>query len=165
MAIRGFHGATLWVDSAEKTASVLTNQMGYTHDQSEGNRHRYRGASNNIGVTIDLLERPGQPRGRAGAGSVHHIAFRTVDDTEQLDYLAKFRAAGLQATPVQDRQYFHSIYFREPNGILFEVATDAPGFLYDEPADTLGQALKLPDWYEQHRASIENALPPLTYPS
>lgn len=164
MAIRGFHGATLWVDSAEKTAVVLTQQLGYTLDQQDGARSRYRGASGDIGVTIDLLERPNQPRGRMGAGSVHHIAFRTVDDTEQADYLSKLRGAGLQVTPVQDRQYFRSIYFREPNGVLFEVATDAPGFLYDEPLESLGQVLKLPDWYEAHRASIENALPKLTYP-
>ena len=164
MAIRGFHGATLWVNSTAATAIILTEQLGYTHDQTDGSRSRYRAASADIGVTLDLLERPNQPRSRMGAGSIHHIAFRTVDDAEQLEYRDKLNAAGMMVTPVQDRQYFHSIYFREPNGVLFEVATDAPGFAYDEPVESLGQALKLPDWYEQHRATIENGLVRLMYP-
>lgn len=163
-AILGFHGATLWVESAESTANVLQNQMDYTQIGQEGQRHRFAGASNDIGLYIDLLERPGQPRGRMGAGSVHHIAFRTVDDAEQQEYLTRLRQAGLNVTPVQDRQYFHSIYFREPNGVLFEVATDAPGFLYDEPVDELGTHLKLPDWYEAHRPTIKNALPTFNHP-
>jgi len=163
-AIRGFHSVTLWVHSAERTADILMNQLAYTYVGQEGNRSRYKGASNDIGNFIDLLERPNQPRGRMGHGSVHHIAFRTVDDDEQADYLTKLRRSGLQVTPVQDRQYFHSIYFREPNGVLFEVATDAPGFLYDEPVEQLGRHLKLPDWYEKHRPQIEAAVPPLAYP-
>ena len=164
-AIRGFHSATLWVDRAELTAAVLVEQLGLRFIGQDGSRYRYQAASNNVGSIIDLLERPGRPRGRSGHGTIHHIAFRTVDDTEQADYLAALRAGGLQVTPVQDRQYFHSIYFREPNGVLFEVATDAPGFLYDEPRATLGQSLKLPQWYEGHRPKIEQALPSLTYPS
>jgi len=105
------------------------------------------------------VERAGKGRGRFGAGSIHHIAFRTVDDAEQLEYLQTLRQAGLHVTPVQDRQYFHSIYFREPGGVLFEIATDAPGFLYDEPVAELGTHLKLPPWLEPHRADIEGALP------
>ncbi len=163
-AILGFHSATLWVDQASRTADILVEQFGYTLDQQEGNRWRYRGASNDIGLYIDLLERPGMPRGRTGAGTVHHIAFRTIDDEEQLEYLDQLRRAALPVTPVQDRQYFHSIYFREPNGVLFEVATDAPGFAYDEPVAELGQNLKLPDWYEEHRAKIETALPKFKHP-
>ncbi len=164
MSIRGFHGATLWVESAAATANILTEQLGYTHDQTDGARSRYRGASADVGVTLDLLERSNQPRGRMGAGSVHHIAFRTVDDAEQEAYRQKLSAAGMMVTPVQDRQYFHSIYFREPNGVLFEVATDAPGFAYDEPVESLGQSLKLPDWYEPRRALIESGLARLVYP-
>ena len=163
-ALLGFHSATLWVDHAEATANILTDQLGYTLAGQEGNRWRYKGASNDIGLYIDLVERPGMPPARPGAGSVHHIAFRTVDDEEQLEYLDKLKNAGLGVTPVQDRQYFHSIYFREPNGVLFEVATDAPGFDYDEPVATLGHRLKLPDWYEPHREKIEQALPKFTHP-
>ncbi|MEM7347539.1 MAG: ring-cleaving dioxygenase [Chloroflexota bacterium] len=163
-AILGFHSATLWVSSAAPTAIVLTDQMGYTFVGQEDNRWRYQGASNDIGLYVDLLERPGQPRGRMGAGSVHHIAFRTVDDEEQLEYLTKLSRAGLQVTPVQDRQYFHSIYFREPNGVLFEVATDAPGFYYDEPIAELGRSLKLPPWLEPNRSLIEKRLPQFIHP-
>jgi glyoxalase family protein len=105
------------------------------------------------------------PRGRQGAGSVHHVAFRTVDDTEQAEYLSQLRSAGYHVTDVKDRQYFHSIYFREPNGVLFEIATDAPGFLYDEPVETTGTTLRLPPWLEQHRESIENAVPKFNHPA
>ena len=137
----------------------MVGEMGYELVGTEENRTRYRGASNDVGLYVDLVHRPGQARGRFGAGSIHHIAFRTVDDGEQQEYLAAFRAAGLQVTPVQDRQYFHSIYFRAPGGVLFEIATDAPGFLYDEPLEELGTNLKLPDWYEAQRGRIEEALP------
>jgi len=127
-ALRGFHGVTLWLAEVEGTAVLLTDQLGYQFVGQEGNRYRYSGASNDIGLYIDLVHRPGQPHGRFGAGSIHHIAFRTVDDAEQQAYLASLRRAGQQVTPVQDRQYFHSIYFRSPGGVLFEIATDAPGF-------------------------------------
>jgi glyoxalase family protein len=158
-AIRGFYGATLWLSDVKRTASVLTNLLGYEAAGQEGNRYRFKGASNDIGLYMDLLERPGQPRAGMGASSVHHIAFRTVDDEEQLEYQATIGRAGLGVTPVQDRQYFHSIYFREPGGVLFEIATDAPGFYYDEPIPELGQSLKLPLWLEAHRAEIEAVLP------
>ncbi len=160
-AIRGFHGVTLWVKDAAPTAHVLTQHLGFTRVGQEKNRIRLRGASTAVGLYIDLLELPTVSKGRFGAGSVHHIAFRTVDDDEQAEYLDRLRLAGLQVTPVQDRQYFHSIYFREPNGVLFEIATDAPGFLYDEHIDTLGQQLKLPTWLEPHRQEIERIVPPL----
>lgn len=160
-AIRGFHSVTLWLDQVEPTAAVLMGQMGYTHAGTEGDRFRYAGASEDRALYVDLVARPGQPRGAFGAGSVHHIAFRTVDDEEQLDYRDHLMAAGLPVTTVQDRQYFHSIYFREPGGVLFEVATDAPGFLYDEPIETLGDALKLPSWLESRREMIEPKLAPI----
>ena len=163
-AIRGFYGATLWVGSVGGTAVILQQQLGYEFVGQEGNRHRYRGASSDIGLYLDLVERPGRQRGRMGSGSVHHIAFRTVDDAEQLEYLAKLRGVGIPATPVQDRQYFHSIYFREPNGVLFEIATDAPGFYYDEPISELGTSLKLPPWLEPHRREIERAVPGFVHP-
>jgi glyoxalase family protein len=158
-ALRGFHGVTLWLDKVEPTAAVLTEQMDYQFVGQEGNRYRYQGASNDIGLYVDILHRPGQQNGRFGAGSIHHIAFRTVDDTEQLAYLQRLQQAGLRVTPVQDRQYFHSIYFRTPGHVLFEVATDAPGFPYDEPVAELGTHLKLPSWLEPNRAQIEQVLP------
>ena len=161
-ALRGFHGVTLWLESTEPTAAVLTEQMGYRHMATEGARSRYAGASDDRALYVDLVARPGAPRGAFGAGSIHHIAFRTVDDEEQLEYRDQLMRAGLAVTPVQDRQYFHSIYFREPGGVLFEVATDAPGFLYDEPIETLGDALRLPPWLESRRPQIEPRLAPIT---
>jgi glyoxalase family protein len=159
-ALRGYHGVTLWLDEVEPTAVVLTDHMDYQFVGQEGNRYRYQGASNDIGLYVDILHRPGQPHGRFGAGSIHHIAFRTVDDAEQLAYLQRLRQTGLRVTPVQDRQYFHSIYFRTPGHVLFEVATDAPGFPYDEPIAELGTHLKLPSWLEPNRVQIEQVLPP-----
>jgi glyoxalase family protein len=158
-AIRGFHGVTLWLSEVEGTAEVLTDFMDYEFVGQEGDRYRYQGASNDIGLYVDILHRPGQPRGQFGAGSVHHIAFRTVDDAEQREYMQKLRQAGYNVTNVLDRQYFHSIYFRTPGGVLFEIATDAPGFLYDEPVDELGTHLKLPPWLEEIRPAITQALP------
>lgn len=157
--LRGFHSATLWVGDAAGTADLLTHSMGYTLAGQEGHRYRFRAVGENSGRFIDLLERPGELHGRLGAGSVHHIAFRTVDDDEQLEYLSALRGQGYNVTPVQDRQYFRSIYFRAPSGVLFEVATDAPGFLYDEPVEALGTSLKLPPWLEPNRARISQILP------
>lgn len=158
-ALRGFHSVTLWLDDVEGTGLLLTQFMGYTLVGQEENRTRYKGASNDVGLYVDLLHRPGEGNGRFGAGSIHHIAFRTVDDAEQQEYLQTLRQAGFQVTPVQDRQYFHSIYFRSPGGVLFEVATDAPGFLYDEPVAELGHNLKLPPWFESQRERITAVLP------
>ncbi|MEZ4729535.1 MAG: ring-cleaving dioxygenase [Caldilineaceae bacterium] len=171
VALRGFHSATLWVVQAAPTAALLTEQLGYTFVAQEGNRYRYQGASNtdahlieqarteDIGLYIDLVERPGMPPARLGAGSVHHIAFRTVDDAEQVEYKTLLHKANYSVSPVMDRQYFHSIYFRSPGGVLFEVATDAPGFAYDESVAELGSHLKLPSWLEPQRAEIEAQLP------
>lgn len=161
MALRGFHGTTLWVSEVESTAAILTNQMGYKLIGSEGARTRYQAAGDAMGPVIDLLHRPGQQRGRFGAGSIHHIAFRVANDSEQQAYQLRLQEAGMPVTPVQDRQYFHSIYFRVPAGVLFEMATDPPGFLLDEEVSTLGQSLKLPPWLEGRRAEIEAHLPPL----
>jgi glyoxalase family protein len=160
-ALRGFHGVTLWLDEVGPTAVLLTEEMGYHFIGQEENRFRYKANADDRAIYIDIEHRPGQPRGAFGAGSVHHIAFRTVDDDEQLEYQQSLRAAGQHVTPVRDRQYFHSIYFREPGGVLFEIATDAPGFDYDEPVAELGRSLKLPPWLEPRRAQIEKRLPPI----
>ena len=158
-ALCGFHSVTLWLAEVEATAVLLTEQLGYEFVGQEGNRFRFKGASDDIGLFVDILHRPGQPVGQFGAGSVHHIAFRTVDDAEQQEYLQKLLGAGFRVTPVLDRQYFHSIYFRSPGGVLFEIATDAPGFLYDEPVEELGTHLKLPPWLEENRPLITQTLP------
>jgi glyoxalase family protein len=159
--LRGFHSATLWVAQAEPTLQLLTGVMGYERMAQEENRCRVRASSNEQAIYLDLLERPGMGRGRVGAGSVHHIAFRTADDESQLAYQQTLAQVGMRVTPVQDRQYFHSIYFREPNGILFEIATDPPGFTTDETVAELGSSLKLPPWLESYRHDIERALPAL----
>jgi glyoxalase family protein len=148
----------------QTTADLLTGPMGYQFVGQEGSRYRFRSAADNVGLLVDLLERPHMPPARMGAGSIHHIAFRTVDDSEQQEYLTLLRQQGYSVSPVMDRQYFHSIYFRAPSGVLFEVATDAPGFLYDEPVAQLGQSLKLPPWLEPNRAEIAQALPPISLP-
>jgi glyoxalase family protein len=158
-ALRGFHGVTAWVDQIQPTADLLVEQLGYELVGHEGARARFSGASDDAGMNVDLLERPGMPLGRMGAGSIHHIAFRTVDDAEQIEYQQQLRELGYNVTQVMDRQYFHSIYFRAPSRVLFEIATDAPGFLYDEPINELGMSLKLPSWLEPQRAEIEQFLP------
>lgn len=163
-ALRGFHSVTLQLGAIEPTADLLTTHMGYIFAGREGSRYRYAGASGDIGLYVDILHQPGAAPGRFGAGSIHHIAFRTVDDAEQLEYQDALRRAGFGVSPVRDRQYFHSIYFRSPGGVLFEVATDAPGFLYDEPVEALGRELRLPAWLESHRRDIQAALPAVELP-
>ena len=158
-ALRAFHSVTLWLSEVEGTGKLLSEQLGYHFVGQEGHRYRYKAASNDIGLYVDLLHRPNQARARFGVGSIHHIAFRTVDDNEQIEYLNQLRRAGYGVSEVMDRQYFHSIYFRSPGGVLFEIATDAPGFYYDEPIAELGRNLKLPPWLEPSRSQIKQALP------
>jgi glyoxalase family protein len=167
-ALHGFHSVTLWVEDHAPIRDLLVGQLGFREVGSEpdaqtaevgGVRYRYQGAGAGVGLYVDAVERRGQPKGTFGAGSIHHVALRTINDAEQAEYLEALRAAGYGATPVQDRQYFHSIYFREPNGVLFEIATDAPGFDDDESVDRLGSTLKLPDWFEAKRSEIERRVP------
>ncbi len=157
-AIRGFAAPTLEVRNPEKTEKLLTENLGFEFVAEENNRRRFRGGGSNASAEIDLVSSEAG-FGQIAAGTVHHIAFRAADDDEQLKMREQLVARGLNVTPVIDRQYFHSIYFREPNGILFEIATDGPGFLIDEPADALGETLKLPPTYEPKRNEIERALP------
>jgi glyoxalase family protein len=166
-ALRGFHSVTLWLDEIEPTAELLILQMGFSFTGRNENRHRFTGRPASLARTIDILHRPQQPEdlpGQAifGAGSIHHIAFRVSSDEEQLEYQAALRAAGHAVTPVRDRNYFQSIYYREPGGVLFEIATEPPGFAIDEPPASLGESLKLPEWFEPNRQLIEASLPSLT---
>jgi glyoxalase family protein len=156
--IRGFAAPTLEVKNTEKTEKLLTENLGFEFVAEENNRRRFRGSGSNASAEIDLVSSEAG-FGQIAAGTVHHIAFRAADDDEQLKVREQLAARGLNVTPVIDRQYFHSIYFREPNGILFEIATDGPGFLIDEPADALGETLKLPPIYESKRNEIERVLP------
>jgi glyoxalase family protein len=157
-ANRSFAAPTLEVRNPEKTTKLLTEILGFEYVAEENNRRRFRGSGSNASAEIDLVSSEAG-FGQIAAGTVHHIAFRAADDDEQLKVREQLVARGLNVTPVIDRQYFHSIYFREPNGILFEIATDGPGFLIDEPADALGETLKLPPIYESKRAEIERVLP------
>jgi glyoxalase family protein len=166
-ALRGFHSVTLWLDEVDLTADLLTTQMRYTFAGQEGNRSRFIGGPDLLANSLDILYRPVEPEDISeeaafGAGSIHHIAFRVPTDEMQLEYQAALRAAGYGVTPVRDRQYFHSIYYREPGGVLFEIATEGPGFAIDEPVEALGESLKLPEWVEPNRSVIEQELPPIT---
>ena len=165
-AIRGVHGITAHEEGYEKTAELLTETLRFTHIGQEGNRFRYKaGGEGNEGYgMIDVLCTPDGPRARGGSGAVHHIAWRVPDDSDQLAWRKTLVHAGMNVSPVLDRQYFHSIYFREPGGVLFEIATDEPGFATDEPEEKLGEALKLPPWLEKARKQIEAGLEPITQP-
>ena len=162
-AIRGFYGVTLCEAGYELTARVL-EKMGFQKTAEENNRFRFTAAGGALGSRVDLLVQPQLVYGRMGAGSVHHIAFRAPDDRVQLEWRELLSDVPLNVTPVLDRTYFHSIYFREPGGVLFEIATDPPGFAFDEPVEHLGEALKLPPWLEKHRSAIERVLPPIHLP-
>jgi catechol 2,3-dioxygenase-like lactoylglutathione lyase family enzyme len=163
-ALRGFHGVTLSEEGYEKTARLLTDVMGFVESGGEGNRFRYRSAGGGLAAVVDLLCVPDGRAGAMGAGVVHHVAFRTPDDDQQAGWRQEVTRLGYNVSPVMDRSYFHSIYFREPGGVLFEIATDNPGFAADEPVDHLGTTLRLPPWMEPRRAEIERIVPPLTLP-
>ncbi|GLK78956.1 ring-cleaving dioxygenase [Methylopila turkensis] len=161
-AIRGFHGVTLLLDKAAATAAVLTAVFGHREVGREENVVRYSAGDEGYGRFVDLREVGGFLRGRPGGGSVHHIAFRAADDAAQAEMARKLvEEHGLGVTEQKDRNYFRSVYFREPGGVLFEIATDEPGFAADEPAERLGEALKLPPFLEPLRPRIEQRLPAL----
>lgn len=158
-AIRGFHGVTLLVREAGPTAAILTDVFGFAEAGREGVATRYAGDAE-AGGFVTLRAVGEFLPGRQGAGSVHHIAFRAADDAVQAAMVAKLTGThGLGVTEQRDRQYFRSVYFREPGGVLFEIATDVPGFGVDEPVEALGRDLKLPAFLEPHRAQIEARLP------
>ncbi len=164
-AIRGFHHATLSLSGYERTAALLTDTLGFRAAGAEGARFRFVAGDGGAGAIVDLVCEPGRARGTMGVGVVHHIAYRAASDDAQRALRERVVAAGFDATPVLDRNYFHSIYFREPGGVLFEIATDPPGFAVDETPAEFGSHLKLPPWLESHRGEIEASLAPLTVPA
>ncbi len=159
--IRGLHGVRLWERDLALTAGFLTGTMGFAAGGEEGGWHRYTVDGGGSGRYLELRELPGERQGSWGVGSVHHVAWRVPDDSAQLEAQARVQAAGRQPTEVIDRFWFRSVYFREPGGALFEIATDGPGFAVDEAPEALGSTLVLPPWLEPHRRRIEAALPPL----
>lgn len=161
-AIRGFHSSTLALAETGATVAVLEQQMGYRLLSTSGYRTRYTVAGGGPGTYVDLLTDPALPRGLNGAGTIHHVAFRTPDDAAQVTARQVLLDGALQVSPVIDRAYFKSIYYREPGGVLFEIATDQPGFAIDEPVETLGTKLSLPPHLEPYRTEIEASLPKLT---
>jgi len=161
-AIRGFHSVNLLLTDAAPTGAILTDVLGFTEAGREGNLVRFKAGDTNIGGIIDIHAAGSFLPGRMGAGSVHHIAFRAADDAEQLAMVKKLAENhGMHTTEQKDRNYFRSVYFREPGHVLFEIATDLPGFDIDEPVAALGQSLKLPPVYEKRRSEIEQVLPEL----
>jgi len=159
--VRGLFGAQIWERSAAATAQFLTGILGFERLASENGWTRY-GFARAAGV-VDVREAPEAPRGAWGVGCVHHLAWRVDDEAHQHAVRARVEAAGARPTPVIDRFWFKSVYFREPGGVLFELATDGPGFAVDEHAAHLGETLVLPPWLEPQRDAIEAALPPLTF--
>ncbi|MFA6058197.1 MAG: ring-cleaving dioxygenase [Taibaiella sp.] len=158
IATKGFFNTTLTLNSIKATALILTDVFGYKLIAQESNRYRY--ATDAIGTAnvIDLVELPTEPHGIGAGGTIHHIAFRVKNDEVQMEFHKKITELGLTITPQIDRNYFHSLYFREPGGVLFEIATDNPGFTVDEPLEELGTHLKLPAQYEPQRSTIEKHL-------
>jgi glyoxalase family protein len=164
VAVRGFYNVTLTEWNPAVTSDLLTGTLGFRLLGEEGDRLRFVTSAEGAGSRLDILAAPSAARGVISAGTVHHVAFRAADDAAQLAWLETLAERGLHVTPVQERQYFRSIYFREPGGVLFEIATDAPGFAVDEPVESLGTALKLPPWLEPSREQIEEVLPPIHLP-
>ena len=169
-ATKGFHSVTLTLKSIGPTASILTDVFGYQLKGQEGDRYRYVTAAAASGTAgspghpasiVDLVEAPKGVRGLNGGGTNHHVAFRVPNEDVQMEYREKILSRGLHITPKINRDYFYSLYFREPGGVLFELATDNPGFTVDEPLNELGTHLKLPDQYEASRGTIEKTLPAL----
>jgi glyoxalase family protein len=163
-AITGFHAVSLRVEAPERTVKVLTDVLGYSQTQDESGVRRFSTNSKAIGSYIDVLCTPGAMSVQPGGGTVHHIAFRAENETDLGEWRKVIAGLGFNVTPILDRNYFRSIYFREPGGVLFEIATDPPGFTVDESLEALGTTLRLPPQYEKKRAEIERRLPPIALP-
>lgn len=161
VATKGFHSITLTLKNVAPTAKILTDILGYTLLKQEGNLYRFVTDAIENASIVDILETPNAGPGVNAAGTNHHVAFRVKNDTILMDYREKVMSKGISITPKIDRDYFYSLYFREPGGVLFELATDNPGFSRDEEVSELGTHLKLPAQYENARKEIEQVLPKL----
>lgn len=161
VAIKGFHTVTLTLNSIKATAAILTEIFDYKLIEQEGNLYRYQTDAVENAALVDLLEDPQAQRGVNAGGTNHHVAFRVKDEETLMAFREKILLKGHQITPKINRDYFFSLYFREPGGVLFEIATDNPGFATDETVENLGSSLQLPDQYEHRREEIEKGLPEL----
>ena len=164
-AIRGFHSIALLEHAYENTDALLTGVMGFGLLKAVGHRRRYVVGGGSLATWVDIVSAPDASPGHVAVGTVHHVAWRTATDETQQGWRDRLVGASLGVTPVLDRHYFRSIYFREPGGVLFEIATDPPGFTVDEPPQALGTGLRLPPWLEPLRHTIEARLPTLRLPS
>ena len=163
-AIRGIHAVTLEEAALDPTSAFLTGTLGFRRLQEAGGRVRHGVGPGGSGALLDLLARPDEPPGRIAVGTIHHVAWRTPNADEQERWWEEIQALGLPHSPIIDRFWFRSIYFREPGTVLFEIATDGPGFSVDEREEDLGGRLILPPWLEPDRQQIEASLPPITLP-
>jgi glyoxalase family protein len=163
--IRGLESARMLERDLEETIAFLTGALGFKESGEENGWHRYSVAEGSSGEYVDLRAAPDSPRGAWGTGRVHHLAWRVNDDAHELETRERVLRAGAHPTPVIDRFWFKSVYFREPGGVLFELATDGPGFHVDEKMESLGESLVLPPWLEPNRAAIEAHLPKLAAPT
>lgn len=164
-AIHGFYSVTLTVTEALKTVELLQKTMGFKQTKQEGNRTRFETGPGGQGSIADVIESPEAPVGEEGVGTVHHVAWRAKDESLQQGWRSTLIQAGRNVTPVIDRYYFKSIYFREPGGVLFEIATDGPGFTIDESPDELGSKLSLPPWFQVRRDRLDARLTPIVVPT
>jgi catechol 2,3-dioxygenase-like lactoylglutathione lyase family enzyme len=163
-AIRGVYSVTLWQESCDLTGKLLTETLGFRAVREQASIFRYAAAPGEIATIVDLRCVPGLWQGVMGGGTFHHVAFRAADDAVQARVRTELVELGYNVTPIIDRDYFHSVYFREPGSVLFEIATDPPGFTVDEPRESLGASLKLPQWLEARRFEIEALLPNIRLP-
>jgi glyoxalase family protein len=164
-AIRGFHSVTMTVAEAAATLDLAINTMGFRKTAQDGRRTRLETGAGGQDSILDIVESPEGPEGEESVGTVHHVAWRAVDAAHQAEWREVLVKAGRNVTPVIERYYFKSIYFREPGGILFEIATDGPGFTVDEPIESLGTTLSLPPWFDVRRDLLDETLPPIVVPT
>ena len=163
VATRGFHSVTLTLKEKTATAAILTEVFGYELKQEEGNRSRYQTQAVENAAIVDILELPDAPAGLQAGGTNHHVAFRVKDEETLMSFRKKILERGLHITQKINRDYFYSLYFREPGGVLFEIATDNPGFATDETVEQLGSSLQLPSQHEPLRPRIEKLLPEIKH--
>ena len=164
-AIRGFHSVTLTLAETAATLKLLTSTMGFRQAGKEGNRTRFETGGGGPHAVLDLVDSPEGPAGEESIGTVHHVAWRTQDAASQISWRELLLRAGRNVTAVIDRWYFKSIYYREPGGVLFEIATDGPGFTVDESPEKLGTKLSLPPWFQVRRDRLDETLPPIVVPT